>query len=135
MLELIVEILVEVFFEAIFDFAVEFLGSLVLRAIAEAFDSSELRNPLLACVGYALLGAVVGGFSLLLFPHPLVHRSRIPGVSLIAAPMLAGFGMSFVGFLRRKRNQRVIQIESFAYGFAFAFGMAIVRFCFDRLVR
>ncbi len=90
--------------------------------------SLELRNPLLACVGYAFLGAVVGVVSLFLFPHPLVHRSRIPGVSLIAGPMLAGFGMSFVGSFRRRRNQRVIQIESFAYGFAFAFGMAIVRF-------
>jgi hypothetical protein len=128
MLELILEIVVGVFFEAIFDFAVEFLGSLVLRGIAEVFDSSELRNPLLACVGYAFLGAVVGAVSLFLFPHPLVHRSRIPGVSLIAGPMLAGFGMSFVGSFRRRRNQRVIQIESFAYGFAFAFGMAIVRF-------
>jgi hypothetical protein len=128
MLELILEILVEIFFEAIFDFAVEFLGSLVLRGIAEVFDSSELRKPLLASIGYAFLGAVVGVFSLFPFPHPLVHRSRIPGVSLIAGPVLAGFGMSFVGSFRRKRNQKVIQIETFASGFAFALGMALVRF-------
>src|SRR5262250_2802258 len=123
MLEFILEIIVEVFLEAIFDFTVEFLGSLALRSIEKVFDRSAFSNPLLACVGYAFLGAVVGAFSLLLFPHPLVHRSRIPGVSLIAGPVLAGVGMSLIGSLRRKRNQRVIQIESFGYGFAFAFGM------------
>ncbi len=107
MLELALEIVVGIFSEAIFDFAVEFLGSLVLRGIAEAFNSSEPRNPLLACLGYAFLGAVVGAFSLLLFPHPLVHRSRIPGVSLIAGTILDVFVMSLVGSLRRKRWTRV----------------------------
>jgi hypothetical protein len=109
---------------------VEFLGSLVLRAIEAVFDTSELKNPLLACLGYLVFGGAVGGLSLLLFPHPLVHRSRIHGLSLIASPVLAGLGMSFVGSSRRRRNKKVIQIESFGYGFAFAFGMAVVRFFF-----
>jgi len=130
MLEWILEIIAGVILEAFFDFAVEFLGSLVLRSLAEVLDASEFGNPLLACAGYAFLGAMVGAFSLLPFPHPLVHRSRIPGVSLIVAPVLAGLGMSFVGRLRRERNQKTIPIESFACGFAFALGMALVRFFF-----
>ncbi len=50
----------------------------------------------------------------------------------MAAPVLAGLGMSFVGFLRCQRKQQVILLESFAYGFgfAFAFGVALIRFSF-----
>jgi hypothetical protein len=38
--------------------------------------------------------------------------------------------MSLTGFLLRQRGKTVVQIESFSYGFAFAFGMALVRFLF-----
>lgn len=129
----ILEILAEIFFEAFFEFTLEFLGSLVLRAIEAVVDTSEPQNPVLACLRYVVLGGAVGGLSLLLFPHPLVHRSRVPGLSLIVSPVLAGLGMSIVGSSRRRRNKKVMQIESFGYGFAFAFGMAVVRFLFTKL--
>jgi hypothetical protein len=133
MLELLIaflELLLEIFFEAAFEFAADFLGALILRGIAEIFDTSEFKNPLLACIGYVFLGGVAGGLSLLFFPHPLVHPSKVPGLSVVISPILAGFGMSLVGSTLRKRNKKVIQIESFGYGFAFALGMALVRFFF-----
>ena len=126
----LLEILAELFFEAVFEFVLEFLTLILLRGIAAVFDTSEFKNPLLACIGYVFLGGVVGGISLLFFPHPLVHPSRIPGVSMIISPVLAGLGMSFVGSVQRKRNKKVMRMESFGYGFAFAFGMALVRFLF-----
>jgi len=119
---------VEIFFEAAFEFVVESLGSLVLRGVAMVFETSEFKNPLQACIGYAFFGGVAGGLSLLFFPHPLVHPSRVPGLSVIISPVLAGLGMSLVGSTLRKRNKKAMQIESFSYGFAFAFGMAIIRF-------
>ena len=118
----------EIFFEAAFEFVVESLGSLVLRGVAMVFETSEFKNPLQACIGYAFFGGVAGGLSLLFFPHPLVHPSRVPGLSVIISPVLAGLGMSLVGSTLRKRNKKAMQIESFSYGFAFAFGMAIIRF-------
>jgi hypothetical protein len=36
--------------------------------------------------------------------------------------------MSMVGSTLRERNKKAMQIENFGYGFAFAFGMAFVRF-------
>jgi hypothetical protein len=126
----LLEILAELFFEAVFEFALEFLTALVLRGIEAVLDNSEFRNPLLAFIGYVFLGAAVGGISLLFVPHPFVHPSRFPGISVIISPVLAGLGMSFVGSRQRKRNRKVMQIESFGYGFAFAFGMALVRFLF-----
>jgi hypothetical protein len=133
MLELLVallEIVVEIFFEAAFEFAAESLGALILRGVAALFDTSEFKNPVFAALGYVFLGGVAGGLSLLFFPHPLVHRSRVPGLSVFLSPVLAGLGMSLVGSTLRHRNKRPMQIESFGYGFAFAFGMALVRFFF-----
>jgi hypothetical protein len=131
MLELLLaflEMFLEIFFEAAFEFAAEFFGALILRGVAAVFDTSEFKNPLIACIGYVFLGGVAGGLSLLFFPHPLVHRSRVPGLSVVISPVLAGLGMSMVGSTLRKRNKKAMQIESFGYGFAFAFGMALVRF-------
>ena len=54
MLELLVaflELLLEIFFEAAFEFAADFLGALILRGIAEIFDTSEFKNPLLPVSG------------------------------------------------------------------------------------
>jgi hypothetical protein len=133
MLELLfglLERLLEIFFEAAFEFAAEFLGALILRAVAEVFNTAEFKNPLMASIGYLFLGGAVGALSLFLFPHPLVHPSRVPGISVVISPLLAGLGMSFVGSTHRKRNKKAMQLESFGYGFAFAFGMALVRFLF-----
>jgi hypothetical protein len=110
--------------EAILDFA--------LRAIAQVFEDSEVSSPVLAFVGYWLLGVLTGGLSLLIFPHPLAHPSRIHGISLLINPVIAGVVMSLIGFTLRKRDKRVVQIENFGYGFAFAFGMALLRFFFAR---
>jgi hypothetical protein len=72
-----------------------------------------------ACrLGYVLFG---------LFPHPLVHPSRIHGISLLVAPVTTGLMMSCIGSLLRRHDKKVVRIESFGYGFAFAFGMALVR--------
>jgi hypothetical protein len=35
-----------------------------------------------------------------------------------------------VGSTLRKRDKKTIRIESFGYGFAFAFGMAVIRFLY-----
>jgi hypothetical protein len=135
MLELLVaflEIFLEIFFEAAFEFAAELFSALIWRGVVAVFDTSEFKNPLLACIGYLFLGGVAGGLSVLFFPHPLVHPSRVPGLSVILSPVFAGLGMSMVGSTLRKRNKKAMQIESFGYGFAFAFGMALVRLFFAK---
>lgn len=135
MLELLFELLgmlLEIFLEAFFEFAIESLGALILRGIAEVFDTSEFRSPIQASMAYMFFGAVVGGLSIFFVPHPLVHPSRVPGISMVVSPVLAGLGMSLVGSALRKRNKKVMRIESFGYGFAFAFGMAVVRFFFTK---
>jgi hypothetical protein len=47
---------------------------------------------------------------------------------MLVSPVIAGLVMSLIGSVLRKRDKNVVRIESFTYGFVFAFGMAAVRF-------
>lgn len=120
----------EVFLEALFEFAGEAILDLIQRAVAEVFETSRAPGPVLASIGYAVLGIFAGACSLLIFPHPLVHPSQLHGISLIISPIVTGLMMSWIGSILRGRGKKVVQIESFRYGFAFAFGMALIRFFF-----
>ncbi len=124
--------LLSVLLEFFLEIVVEALIDIGLRGVAKFFDSQRFENPWFAAVVYLLLGTSMGGLSLLLFPHPLIHPAKIHGISLLISPMLAGLAMSVVGFILRKRDKQETQLESFRYGFAFAFGMALVRFLFVR---
>ena len=51
-------------------------------------------------------------------------------ISLLVSRILTGAIMSLVGSTLRRTGKRVVQIETFWFGFAFALGMALVRFLF-----
>lgn len=131
--ELLLELLWLVFeflLEALLQLAGEGLIDIVLRAIGKAFSPDR---PVVAATAYVFLGVLTGGASLLLFPHPLVRPSRFHGISLLISPVLVGSMMSLVGSFVRNRGKRSVQIETFLYGFAFAFGMALVRLFFAKV--
>lgn len=132
MLELLFEFLFQIVFEFILQIFGELLVELGLRSLAEPFYEREARNPFLAVIGYALLGFVAGGLSLLIFPHSFVRSTKLHGISLLITPLLAGLAMSLVGSLRRRQGEQMIRLDSFGCGFIFAFGMAFVRLLFTR---
>lgn len=123
----IVLALVETFFDAILELAGEALMDLLSRAASEVFKSDEPPHPIRSFLALGFLGALVGGASLVIFPHPLFHRSRFHGISLIISPIATGAAMSAFGAVLRSRGKRVVQIERFPYAVVFAFGMALVR--------
>ncbi len=132
MIEFLLELLLELIGEFLFELAVTALMDLALRAIAKVFETLRLANPVLASITYVLLGASAGGVSLLVFPHPLVHPSRLHGINLLVSPLplVTGLAMSLIGSILSRQGKKVTQIESFGYGFAFAFGIALVRYLF-----
>ena len=125
-------VLVEFLGEALLEFLPAFILDVIWRSLKTVFGVEEPRNPALATIGYATLGILVGAFSLLVMPHPLVRPSRFHGISLLLSPMGAGLMMALVGSVLRWRDQTVTQFESFGYGFTFAFGMALMRFFFAK---
>ena len=139
MFELLFALLFELFallLALLAEFAIELAGAalldLILRGIAEVFDTSQFQNPMLAALGYVFMGGTAGGFSLALFPHPLVHPSRIHGISLIISPAVTGLARWLVGSVLRKKGTQITRIASFSYAAVFAFGIALVRFLFAR---
>jgi hypothetical protein len=103
-----------------------------LHSIKQVFGRREGRNPFFAVIGYTLLGLISGGLSLLFFPHSFIRSQSFHGISLVIMPVLGGAVMSGIGFLRRRRGEELIRLDSFAYGAIFAFAMALTRFLFTR---
>jgi hypothetical protein len=126
----LLSILAECLFEGLLEFVCEEIIAFLWRAMKEIFAESAFDNPVLATVGYLALGTATGGLSLLAFPHPLVHPSRMHGISMLISPIVTGSLMSLVGYALRRRGKEPAQIESFGYGFTFALGMAVIRFFF-----
>src|SRR5262245_44860625 len=80
-------------------------------------------------IGLFLWGAVAGFASALIVPHRLIAtRIRIPGTSLIFAPLIAGAVMNWFGEHRRAKGRATSGLATFAGGAVFAFGMALARF-------
>ena len=127
-MEFIFELLFEIFGELLLQLALELLAELGLRAIGKR-DAQPL-HPLTGGAGYALLGAIAGGLSLWWFPQLFIasHAGRIANV--IVTPLLSGLAMALLGAWRRRRDQRTVLIDRFAYAFIFAMAMALVRLRF-----
>jgi hypothetical protein len=77
--------------------------------------------------GLFLLGAVVGGLSLFLWPTAFWKPGPIPGLSLILGPLGTGATMHVWGKSRRAGGHVTTNLATFAGGAAFAFGSALVR--------
>ena len=122
------EILLEVFFQV----AIEAVVALFSRCLRNVFSESNVVGPVLAAVGYLLLGIIFGIVSVFVVPHLIIRPSKIHGISLIVSPMVTGLIMSQVGVQIRRKGKKAVRIESFAYGFTFALGIAIVRFLWLR---
>lgn len=120
------------FFEALFEYLIASLGDLLSRAMSEVFQGPEVQNAALATIGYVLFGLILGALSLLFFPHRLVHASRVHGMNLFVIPLITGLMMSGTGAALRRLGKKVTRLERFSSGYAFAFGVALVRFFFAK---
>jgi hypothetical protein len=129
-MELFLEVMLQFIFELLLQLLGEFCCELGLRSLAEVFERRQVRNPWLASVGYFLLGAAVGGISLLIVSSTVIHNSVLRVLNLFLTPILAGLVMAAIGLLRRRKGQYLVRLDRFGYGFVFAFGMALVRFSF-----
>jgi hypothetical protein len=125
-LEPIVELIAAVLVEVIFSVVGEIACELGLEALIASGREARTNAPL-AAVGALLLGGIVGGISVLIFPSPFVKAPRIPGASLVLAPLIAGFAIHLFGRLRRRQGTTPTFLGTFAGGAVFAFAVALIR--------
>ena len=102
----------------------------LLRSAGDLFKEDRPVSRLLVSMGYVALGIVAGHISLRLFPNYLIRSTAGQWLNLLATPVLAGLAMAATGKWRIRKNQELIHMDRFTYGFLFALTMAIVRFKF-----
>lgn len=117
LLQIILEFILQVFGEVLAEFGV--------HCAKEAFKREP--TPWMAAIGCVILGALSGLVSVFLVP-PLLAGLHLRIANLALTPVFAGAVMVLVGAWRRRREQVVVRLDSFAYGYLFALTMALVRF-------
>lgn len=120
------EIILPFFGEILLELFAQVLLRIGPHSIANVFE--EPRNPALSAIGYLLLGAIAGGFSLLLFPTFFIYYHTIKLINLFVTPIVFGGCMMLIGKYRSKKGKPLIRLDSFGYGVLFAFSMSLVRY-------
>jgi hypothetical protein len=121
-LALLVQFLIEVVFESLGYLPFEWLTT---RKDREAPDSIGG-----ACSAWLLVGGIIGGLSLLVLDHSLLHYGWLRIANLAVAPVSAGFVSE--AFARRRQVTRpwIEPRHQFWFAFWFSFGIAVVRFAY-----
>ena len=122
-----IEFIFELIFEVVVELVLVLFGEVLFKAFGFMLEFLALpftpKSPVLRVVGQGLAGAVIGGLSLLIVPHLLIHNGFLRIANLALAPLATGLLMLGVSRWRGRDDD----LPSFASGFAFAFSMALVR--------
>jgi hypothetical protein len=126
--------MIEILIQFVGEFLLQILGELLfelgLRSVSNPFNGGTSWGRVLRVPAYLIFGVVVGFISLLIFPNSFVRSSSLPGINLLLTPLLAGAVMAGLGRLLARSGRQVILLDTFVYGFIFAFGMAVIRFVY-----
>lgn len=126
---IIVEAVLEVVIEIVVELVLQVVAELLVELGVRGFDKLTRRrksNPIVAAIGYALLGVGIGALSVWLWPQAFLTE-QLRWINLVVGPVLAGLMMALVGLLVRRRGKDTIRLESFFYGWLFAFSFSLVR--------
>jgi len=124
----------EIIFEVLFQFVGEFLIQIVFEILTELGLHSTREvfkrppNPFFATIGYSILGAIAAGFSLWWHPEHFTRTMELRIAVLVVVPVAAGATMALMGAWRRRRDQPLIRLDRFVYGYVFALTMGGIRF-------
>ena len=124
------EFLLQIFLEFLLQVVGGVITGVVLHALSRFIRSRRTLNALITLIMYLTLGLFVGWLSILILPEAFVRSSNLHGISLLITPVLAGFTMSALGWIRLRQRKTLIRLETFSCGFIFAFAMALIRLLF-----
>ncbi|WP_085355757.1 hypothetical protein [Neisseria dumasiana] len=116
----------EILFELLAEFFLQIVAEILAELGIRSADSKRKPRLWLTLVGYGIIGALIGGVSLLIFPEHFIRSEGLQMLNLVLTPMLAG-GMICLLDRQRGRHTSSSWHLRFLCGFIFAFCMALVR--------
>jgi VIT1/CCC1 family predicted Fe2+/Mn2+ transporter len=115
--------------ELLFEFIIQFVLEALVEAGAHTFKRDRAPvHPVLAVIGYVILGGLLGWLSFLVLPQQLISHPYASIANLILTPIAVGLSLGAIGAWRAKRGSALVRLDKFAYGYAFALAFALVRF-------
>ena len=125
-MEDIIFLLLEIFLEAIAHFPLQ-------TEQTHQYDGSG-GNILLQCLGYTLIGALLGGVSLLILSRGLLHQPVWQIVNLIVAPLFAAWLAYFFAVKKWPVISRYqVRLRSWR-AYCFTLALVLVRYTFVKTV-
>lgn len=111
---------------------VEIVGELLFGVAYESLagkrgEPRPKASPIVAVFGYALLGGLVGAFSVLPFPHRLSHDDAVSIFGVFANALVFGAIMHAYGQRRGRAGKTNTTLATFWGGAAFAFAISAAR--------
>lgn len=123
----ILEVLFEIFGELLVQLLFNALGLVGEHAI-HPYRRAGARSPVASVISHILIGAALGGLSLLFLRHSLVHGEALRVATLFGAPLVAGLLSAGLGMLLKRGGRPIVPLERFGYAYLFAFSIGLVRF-------
>jgi hypothetical protein len=120
------EVLLEIVVEGLLQVFGELLVELGWESVKEGFGRRN-HHPIIAAIGFLILGAAIGGVWVWISPTPLVEPGQVRGLSLIVSPLIAGTAMHLFGEFRHSRGHSPTNLATFLGGASLAFAIAAVR--------
>jgi hypothetical protein len=115
----VLELLVEVFGELIFGLGWE--------SVVSSFRRRSQADPVLARVGYVLIGGVLGALSAYVLPRGLARDPLLSVVGVLLNPLLFGVLSGYYGHLRRRNERMTTNLATFWGGALFALSLGAAR--------
>lgn len=117
--------------EIIFELLGELLFETLFTAVLSVFDARlpGTRNiQLFRWLGFLVLGGILGGLSVLVFPAHFIRREELRLAWLIAAPLVGGVSMLCFEAFWRRREPAPWNAWHFAHGATLTGVIALCRF-------
>lgn len=129
-----IEAIFEIVFEILIQGGAEVIAEVVThksrkRKRARGIEPKPMNPVVAACLWFAL-GALMGGGSLIFFPHSFIHSEGLRIANLIVTPLVLGALMALLGRKRLANGEEIVPLDKFSNAALFALGMAGVRFFF-----
>jgi len=127
-------ILLEIFGEVLFELFGEMFISLGIESILAPFQKTQSAPLGRSIAGIILLSSASSILFYLAIPTQLLHRNRIPGLSLLLAPPLVGTALHWFGKWRIEQDASTTRLATFWGGALFALVFSALRLTMVRFL-